>query len=166
MRGLRVGKLALRLVAASGLLLLAGALAFGLYTWRVMHSPFMLGLKQRAGAYSCIGPILYPKRPNAPPELQVARFYLLDGHERGPSSSWHFEFAVTTWAVDAATTRTEANRLHAALPNGWPWGFDGAALHYTGKPYCALDERRKQAILDYNWRSDRARLEAAMRANP
>jgi hypothetical protein len=163
-RGLGARKLALRLAAASALILLALAVAFALYTWRVMYSPFMLGLNQRSAAYSCIGPVLYPKHPNALPELQVARSYLLDGRELGPSLSWHFQFAVTIWAIEVATTRTEANRLHAALPNGWPQGFDGAALRYTGKSYCALDERRKQAILDYAWNGRRPRLEAAMGA--
>jgi hypothetical protein len=145
-------------------------LAFGLYGLRIMHSERMVRLQEKAASYGCIDSVFNRERPRWQAEPMLARYYLDDGKSHGPSLSWHFRFAFTTWAIDLFTSAEQANRLHAALPYHRRLdGYDGIARSYAGKPFCALSAAQQQAVRQFHagsFRGGKARIEAAMRGEP
>ena len=143
------------------------AAAFGLYGWHVMHSDFMQDLKRRSVAYGCIDDVHDPKRPRARAAVWVARNYMGMGEGSGrPRLLRNLRELAAYWVVDWSTKPADANRMFAALPHGRFAEFNSVARFYAGKDYCALDSRRKQAILDLYSVGSRARIEAAMRGEP
>jgi hypothetical protein len=124
--------------------------AFGLYARHVMASAEMTRLEQASASYSCIGPVLDPTRPRVRPETWIARFYLWQpDQESVPSLSWRLHMEATIAALDWSRDATRLNRMFAAVPMGGSGDFDHVALAHSGRHFCQLDQRHRQAIRDF-----------------
>jgi hypothetical protein len=159
-----------RLVWTAGAIafvLIFPTILFGLYARHVVHSVFIQDLQRRSAAYGCIGDVHDPKRPRARAVAWVARQYSAQGRESSfPSLLQRLQEMAAYRALSWSTSPAEANRMYAALPFGRFDGFDAVAREYAGNDFCALDARRRQAVIDLYAVGGRAHIEAAMRGEP
>ena len=155
------------IAGAIAFVLIFYALLYTLYARHVMQSAFIQDLKRQSAAYDCIGAVLDPKRPRARAAVWVARHYMRTGEESGPPrTARSLNGFAAYWVIERSTGRAEVNRMYAAVPNRAFDGFDAIARRYAGVDYCALDSKRRQAVIEFYRGGRRFDFEAAMRPEP
>jgi hypothetical protein len=137
-------------------LLLILVIGSAIYNTPEHQSDFFEKAMAGGKAYPCIGEIYDRMHPNASPPVILAREYVFS-QSQGPRQrmgSRHFRVFAASMMIRIRFSKTDINRMLAALPISKFRNSDETSRFFFARNYCALNQDEQDIVAVYLRRTD------------